>query len=64
MLCTKLILALCMPCLTSFIYMTQNSGLDIVTDIYFHRCLAHTVIVVNGNNAKNIVQLHNDNTSG
>ena len=53
-----------MPCLTSFIYMTQNSGLDIVTDIYFHRCLAHAAIVVNGNNAKNIVQLHYDNTSG
>ena len=64
MLCTKLILALCMPCPTFFIYMPQNSGLDIVIDIYFHRCLAHTAIVVNGNNAKNIVQLHNDNISG
>ena len=53
-----------MPCLTSCIYMTQNSGLYIVSDIYFHRCPAHAAIVVNGNNAKNIVQLHNGDTSG
>ena len=47
-----------MHCLTYFIYITQNDGLNIVSAIYsFNQCLAHAIILVNHNNGKNIVQL-------